>query len=429
MLYWYLKPLLFLLYRANFKRFFITGKKNIPDGKPVFFASNHTNAFLDAILPAALSKRSFHFLTRGDIFKGGLVTWVLQSMNQIPIYRQRDGRESLQKNEETFRVVYQKLAKNKLILIFPEADCFPIKRLRSLKKGTALMAFGAMTAHNWELDPYIVPVGLNYVNHEAFRTEVMLNINKPIRIKDYQSLFEESEGKAHRQLTQDLEDHMREMVIEVDKSIEKETEFFLALYRHDQSYPRTKWYYQTGTRAEAEKRIAAELAEKKEQNETDFQTFWEKAKEYQQGLSNAGITDKGLASVLNKRKTNFLHFLLFPIGLLSYGFNLPIYRFADNKMKSMVKKKEFKNSVRMGVILVVYNILIFVLFPLVAYFYSFLEAALVLASLYFFSLFGIWNREALQEFRERRKAERWRKKDGAFFGTLVEMRKELTFWK
>jgi len=363
---------LFLTFRVVLKRCFINNRKNLPNNKPVILAVNHTNAFMDAIVIAAQISRSVNFLTRGDIFKNPISRIFLEGLHQIPIYRQRDGRDSLQKNDETFEIVNKKLEKNKCVLIFPEADCFPIKRVRPLKKGIARIAFGVMEKNNWQIDPFIVPTGVNYINHVQFRTETLICFGKPIRIKNYENLFKENEAAATKALLDDIEKELKKEVIIVDEAIEKTTENALQLLRNSQTYHPFIWLYRNTTRFELEKKAAQNISKLYKTNIEKFNLFENLLKTYHEKLKSLKITDAGLAQVKQNifLKITFV-LLFFPVGWFFKLLNKPVLNFIEKTTRKKIKKEEFIFSIRLGIIIGVYLLLSIIIWLVVSIFYTF----------------------------------------------------------
>ncbi len=77
---------------AYFKRYKVNNPQFINVKGPVVLAMNHPNGFMD---PVAFSGIIFpprvRYLARGDTFKKGIVTWLLEGLGIIPIFRIQDG--------------------------------------------------------------------------------------------------------------------------------------------------------------------------------------------------------------------------------------------------------------------------------------------------------------------------------------------------
>ena len=103
MLWHLLKYYLCFVIVVFFKRNKISNIKNIQVKGPVILAMNHPNAFMDPVAFSALAyPPRVRYLARGDAFKKGVITWILESFGIIPIFRIQDGRkEGLLKNDET----------------------------------------------------------------------------------------------------------------------------------------------------------------------------------------------------------------------------------------------------------------------------------------------------------------------------------------
>jgi 1-acyl-sn-glycerol-3-phosphate acyltransferase len=202
---------------------------------PVILAMNHPNSFMDpiAFTTFAYPPRVF-YLARGDAFKKGIVTTLLESIGIIPIFRIQDGgKEGLKKNDETYERVNTLLSRNEKIIIFAEGLCIMERRLRPLKKGVPRMVFGAMEEHNLE-DLTVVPVGINYSNPSQFRGKIFCNIGPPMKVSDYMEAYKTAPAKTMNQFLADLTPRMKELIVNIDH---KHTEALIShmedLYRYE----------------------------------------------------------------------------------------------------------------------------------------------------------------------------------------------------
>lgn len=216
MLYYILRPIVRIALWFFYRPFKIKGLENIPKGVPVILAPNHQNSFLDAILPACFQPRTIHFLARSDVFKKGLVENILYSIKMWPVYRQRDGKDSLDKNEEIFRRCSELLRNNGCLLLFPEGDQVCAHKLRTLKKGMARIAFQAAEESGFQKEIYIVPLGLNYEHFWNFDTALEMRFGKPVKVLDFAADYQENDQKGLNVLTQAVSDRLREEIIHID---------------------------------------------------------------------------------------------------------------------------------------------------------------------------------------------------------------------
>ncbi|MGK7392689.1 MAG: lysophospholipid acyltransferase family protein [Candidatus Cyclobacteriaceae bacterium M2_1C_046] len=160
--------------------------ENIPDDKPVLFTANHQNAFMDALIIVAFTHRHIYFLARASIFNHPIARKLLSLINLMPIYRIRDGKETLANNEDIFRECFDLLERREAILIFPEGNHDLRRFLRPLSKGFTRIALGALESTDLN-DLYIVPVGLNYQHHQKFGSQVSMIFGSPLPVSRFRS--------------------------------------------------------------------------------------------------------------------------------------------------------------------------------------------------------------------------------------------------
>ena len=108
--------------RTYFKKLKYQGKEKIPKNAGIIYAVNHQNAFLDPIIIAGQTNSPINFLARADIFKNKIANKILRRCYMLPIFRQRDGVNTIEKNEESFIACYKMLSKKENLMIFPEGN-------------------------------------------------------------------------------------------------------------------------------------------------------------------------------------------------------------------------------------------------------------------------------------------------------------------
>jgi 1-acyl-sn-glycerol-3-phosphate acyltransferase len=155
----------------------------VPTG-PVIFVSNHQNAFLDAVLISCSSSREPWFMTRANVFSSDMVKKILTMLQMIPVYRFRDGFNTLRKNDEVIDNCVKLLSQQNAILIFGEGNHNGQWFLRPLQKGFARIAIAAEERNDWKLGVTIVPVGVQYESHTDFRSRVLVTFGNPISVKE-----------------------------------------------------------------------------------------------------------------------------------------------------------------------------------------------------------------------------------------------------
>ena len=203
--------------RSFYRKYKVVGKENIPKGKPILFAGNHQNAFLEGAILGYVTRSPIYFLARSDIFKKKAASFMLNSLNALPIYRERDGADYRDKNEEVFEQFYDLLAKKRRIVIFPEGNHGRHQQLRSLKKGIFRIAVGAEAKYNSELDVQVVPVGINYGKFENMGGDLLIQFGMQIAIKDYIADTSVKQEENYIELVGELRKLLSDQMIDIQK--------------------------------------------------------------------------------------------------------------------------------------------------------------------------------------------------------------------
>lgn len=202
--------------RFFYKKRKVVGRENLPKDKPILYVPNHQNSFMDALHVATTTKPTIYFLTRAQAFKPDVVGKFLWSINMMPVYRVRDGFSSVQKNNEIFEKCIRYLKNGDTILVFAEANHNLKRRIRSLSKGFTRIAFGAEEEYDWSLDLQIVPVGLNYSEHQTGGNVVQVNYGEAIPVSKYRERYESDEKAGVDSMKQDVSDAMKKLVFHVE---------------------------------------------------------------------------------------------------------------------------------------------------------------------------------------------------------------------
>ncbi|MBM3177261.1 MAG: 1-acyl-sn-glycerol-3-phosphate acyltransferase [Bacteroidetes bacterium] len=167
-----------------FSRIRIEGRENVPSKGPVLFAANHQNSFLDGVIIACTQPRILHFLVRADVFRKSWARKCLTLLKMVPVYRIRDGWNTLGQNSLSFSRCKEVFLKGKSVLIFPEGNHSNLRRLRPLSRGFTKPIIETLQ-QNPQINIAVVPVGLNFEDHEAPRTGITVVYGKPLWTQDY----------------------------------------------------------------------------------------------------------------------------------------------------------------------------------------------------------------------------------------------------
>ncbi|MGM0505092.1 MAG: 1-acyl-sn-glycerol-3-phosphate acyltransferase, partial [Bacteroidota bacterium] len=189
---------------------------NIPKDDNIIFAPNHQNALMDALAILATVKTEPVFLARADIFKKKSIAKILTFLKILPIYRIRDGKESLKNNEQIFQKTVDVLKNKNGLVILPEGNHAGLRKLRTLKKGISRIAFEAEEVNNFTLDIKIVPVGLDWTHYSNFRSRLFVNFGQPISVSDYYEEYKNNPPRGMNLLRERIAEELKKYMIHIE---------------------------------------------------------------------------------------------------------------------------------------------------------------------------------------------------------------------
>ena len=205
-----------LFHSLYYRRKKVAGKKRVPRDRPVIFASNHQNGLMDPLAVIFALHRPIVYFARADIFKKKMVARMLYFLKILPVYRPRDGFRSVEKNREMFGEAVEVLQKGKAIGILPEGNHVGQKHLRPLRKGTARMAFQAEEASGFSLGLCIVPAGIDYSEYFRAGSDLLIVMGEPLPVSRYKELYLENAPRAIAQLTSDLAESLKKVMLHIE---------------------------------------------------------------------------------------------------------------------------------------------------------------------------------------------------------------------
>ncbi len=111
----------------------VSGVEQIPPSGGFIVAANHASLLDPPIVGAQVPRQTSAF-ARKTLWKGGVISWWLDTVGVIPV--DRDGGSDV----VAIRRVLQALKQEKGIIMFPEGTRSPTGRLQQAKAGVGLMA-------------------------------------------------------------------------------------------------------------------------------------------------------------------------------------------------------------------------------------------------------------------------------------------------
>jgi len=352
MIYLFVKWAIRIAIRVFFRKIYFYNKDVIKGGTPTILAINHPTAFIDPIFVAAYISPKTYTMLRGDVFNSRFNIWLLDQIGTIPIFRFRNGFEGMRQNQSTFDRCYDLLNKNACISILSEGSMAHEKRLRTIQKGTAKMAFGVYEKYGNEA-VQIIPVGVNYTDSNQMRSVLMSNVGEPILIKDYLAAYQENPRKAILQITREIERQLKERVIHID---DREDDVWInqVLEIQRNNLEDTVWpAYVDDDQFRKKQMELTKVLNLKSSEEKE--AIKKTAADYFQKIKKKGYTDQGIAQ---PQHGNFASSLFLLLGFLPAIFgaitNFLPFTVAKRIATAKVKKIEFFSSVRLGAYLGLY---------------------------------------------------------------------------
>lgn len=188
MLYQLLEPCVQVALRWYYRRISVTGLERVPREGPVFFAVNHPNALVDALVVGACLPRRVGFTAKATIFANPIVARLLTRAGVVPLRRAADeatlgtaAAADPARNSASFDAVAQALARGGAIVIFPEGKSHDDPRLAPLRTGLARMTMHAAQQFGVR-GIRIVPVGLLFERKEQPRSRVLVQVGEPLAV-------------------------------------------------------------------------------------------------------------------------------------------------------------------------------------------------------------------------------------------------------
>jgi 1-acyl-sn-glycerol-3-phosphate acyltransferase len=206
-----------IILRFYLYKFQISGKEKIPTNGPIIFAVNHQNAFLDAIILSCSSPRFPYSLARADVFKSVIGRFLLKSINIMPIYRFRDGFSAVKKTSQVIQNCVALLKQNKALLIFPEGNHYLRFNLRPFQKGIARIAFGDPD-QSLTKKLKIIPVGIQYEHHSAYRGRVLVTYGDPIEVGGFSEEYQKNPRSGINLLLEEVHYRMKQLIVDIPEN-------------------------------------------------------------------------------------------------------------------------------------------------------------------------------------------------------------------
>lgn len=204
--------------RLFFRRIETVNADVVPKGTGVIFVINHPNGLIDPALVFVALPRRISFLAKSTLFKMPVISFLLRTVDALPLYRKMDAGEDVSKNQKTFELCRELLQNGGSIALFPEGVSHNSPKLLPAKTGAARIALGSVSLETESppLDLLIVPVGLFYTSKTTFRSEALLHFGEPFAVGLTSNIDGQPNREAVRQLTEQIETALRDVTLNAE---------------------------------------------------------------------------------------------------------------------------------------------------------------------------------------------------------------------
>ncbi len=365
--YWLLKKYVQFADWLIYNKVIVNGIENIPKNKPIIFSPNHQNALSDPLAILLNTKYQPVWLARADIFKNKAAAAILKFLKIMPVYRMRDGKENLAKNDEIFLSSVRVLENNFALGLFPEAAHSGKRQMLVHKKAVPRIVFMAEEKAKNNLDIQIIPTGIYYSHYWKFNRNLIVNFGKPIRANEFLDQFKQSESAATLSLRQRILDEMQSVVLEIKSTkyyddFESIREIYGKhfLKRQNQKNSVLNLFY-------SDQQLVKKLDELEENNPKITKDIVKSAKNYVSKIKKLKLR----SWLLEKSDLNWLKIVLnklilllgFPIFLFGFIFNAAPFFIIDSITRKKIKDKGFWSTFYL-----VLGIILFPIFYLIEFF-------------------------------------------------------------
>jgi 1-acyl-sn-glycerol-3-phosphate acyltransferase len=347
--YWLLKHYIRIVDWFIHKKILVIGEENIPANKPLVFAPNHQNALSDPLAIVLHLSRQPVWLARADIFgQSKIVDAILRFMKILPVFRIRDGIGNLEKNDATFSTSVKILESNGSLALFPEAAHTGKRQIAAHKKAVPRIVFLAEDKTDGKLDIQVIPTGIHYSHYWKFNRVLLVNLGKPVRVKDFYDIYKKDAQEGIRKLKEAIYEATLPLIINFKSALYyNDFEHILKIYstRFLKRSALKQSYYNL---FKTDQNLANQLDQLEAEEPEVAQQIVEKVRLYYQLLEDKGLKNRLVQSDKQyfPQLTANVILLIITLPVFLYGllFNALPFFLIDWLVRTKVKDHVFWSS-------------------------------------------------------------------------------------
>ena len=213
-LYNLLSPLVQFGCRCHYRHFVVQGVEHLPTDGPYIIAPCHQQALMEPLAVLNFAPKPPVFLARADLFKKPLLRRLLTFLKIMPVYRIRDGKETLDRNREIFDRCREVLLDGYPLCLMAEGRHNNRHALLPLRKGMFRIAGETQQALG-DRPLYIVPVGIDFDEYERPYANVVVNIGHPFAVQPFMATWQTNEPLALNQMRDALGEALPPLMVDI----------------------------------------------------------------------------------------------------------------------------------------------------------------------------------------------------------------------
>ena len=365
--YWLLKQYVRFASWIILNRTIITGREKIPANKPIVFAPNHQNALSDPM--AVLLNTGYQpvWLARADIFgKNKAIDTILKFLKIIPVYRLRDGKENLDKNQETFAISVKVLENNSALALFPEAAHTSKRQMIPHKKAVPRIVFMAEELTGNRLDIQIIPAGIYYSHYWKFNHSIIINFGDPIPVAEYLKIYQQNPNAATISLKSKIHDAILPLTLNINSKKHYNAFEYIRIMYGNHFMKRKNIKPSVLNQFHSDRELIDLLDSLEKKNPQKAEKVSCAAIELYHTINNNGLRPWLFDMNLNhygKLMLNVMFLLLgFPLFLYGFALNAIPFFLIDRLVQKKIKDQSFWSSFFLVAGIILFPIYYFILF-------------------------------------------------------------------
>ncbi|MCL2510954.1 MAG: 1-acyl-sn-glycerol-3-phosphate acyltransferase [Bacteroidales bacterium] len=423
-----MKILTDLFFRQYYRKIHVEGAENIPRDKRVILAPNHQNALMDALVVLVTQKGQPVFLARADVFKNKRAAQILEWLNILPVYRMRDGRDELGKNNEIFDKAVDVLRDKVTLCLMPEGAQSCKRMLLPLVKGMFRIAFSAQEGLEPE-EVVIVPVGIEYEDYVHKGVDVSIRFGKPIFIMDYMPQYREHQPIAMNHLRRDLSEGISALIQNIRSETFYDDFYGISLIAQEAVCTKEKHRKRFFSLLDARQKISATLDAEEQNNPVAIQQLCSNHADYRKKLSAFGLKDFVFGrpqKALWSWTKGLLLLLTLPLFVAGWVANFIPSFFPRLIVNKKLKSDQFRSSFHLVLRLIMYSVYyLLAITVLSVIFKSALIVAIACVSSLLLSRFVLYYRLGVRDIFQRIRAFLKKMKNPQAIASLKQQRKDI----